>query len=668
MSRNDYFSPSIASEYEQTPPSQTGRLTRTGGLNAPPSFVDSQYAASPKKASFMDRMNGIAPGPFEIRGNSSNQNVPSRSNSSDDKYSQGSMERPGTALSHVSNGSSSMAPPRLSRKNGYGGFGPPPVREIESGQENFEPTPFGRAGTFPKQNQSQNPPSRTPSAPGERPHHIRQPSRGPDTSRKPPPRTSLTKPNGVPNINLADEFGIGNPYHNSYVDSISGMSMYSASSRPSHISSRASNLTTPSSVDSFSRQQATPALSKSGADLFDSLMNDLQDSMDQLQPHTTARPESRGVNQGEENSYRALNSPLRSPKSYGKNKKSDSDRPASRSDCGRASSKATNICRDDSYDWRESPLPSPTHPLAAQGTRDRSRDRFSPQPSPTIDSPGWLEPKWARPQDRERVGSESRGRDYGTLANERPRDRYTSEQPCERRDAAQLRSDSRSRPNVDRNQCRSCGLTIKGKSISSADGRLSGKYHKACFVCTTCHEPFTGTTFYVHNDKPYCDRHYHRVNGSLCGKCKRGIEGEYLADEDNVKYHPDHFRCGDCGDQLRDGYFDVHGMAYCEKDAWRRVQKEHMREQQQQQMQQKQRFMYGQERMLSQPRHERQHSGGIGGLSAGPRAGRSGVGLPPHPFMGGRPGGPSMGNGYGGLAPPSGPPRLAKRMTRLGIM
>ncbi|KAG8427835.1 hypothetical protein J3459_006295 [Metarhizium acridum] len=72
-------------------------------------------------------------------------------------------------------------------------------------------------------------------------------------------------------------------------------------------------------------------------------------------------------------------------------------------------------------------------------------------------------------------------------------------------------------------------------------------YHKACFVCTTCTEPFSSSVFYVLDDKPYCEQHYHELNGSLCGDCGRGIEGQYLEDEARVKYHVGCFRCLDCG-------------------------------------------------------------------------------------------------------------------------
>lgn len=187
-------------------------------------------------------------------------------------------------------------------------------------------------------------------------------------------------------------------------------------------------------------------------------------------------------------------------------------------------------------------------------------------------------------------------------------------------------------PQSTRGDCKACRLPITGKSISSADGRLTGRYHKACFVCTTCTKPFASSTFYVIDDAPYCELHYHKLNGSLCGSCGVGIEGQYLEDEATKKYHPGCFRCGDCGKVLQDGYFEVNGEAFCERDAWKRVQ---------------QPWLAG--------------AGSDGGqLSSGSP---SRLGLPPRSGLGGpRPFGLPSGNKLGPR------PRMEKRMTRLGMM
>ncbi|EDN91610.1 hypothetical protein SS1G_01013 [Sclerotinia sclerotiorum 1980 UF-70] len=133
------------------------------------------------------------------------------------------------------------------------------------------------------------------------------------------------------------------------------------------------------------------------------------------------------------------------------------------------------------------------------------------------------------------------------------------------------------RPATSKGNCKACTLPIKGKSVSSADGRLTGRYHKPCFVCTTCRAPFLTSEFYVHNDAPYCEHHYHQLNNSLCHGCDRGIEGQYLESEKREKFHPMCLNCADCKRNLRHDYFEMSGRIYCERDAFRRAQEERKR-------------------------------------------------------------------------------------------
>ncbi|PNS16627.1 Paxillin-like protein 1 [Sphaceloma murrayae] len=123
---------------------------------------------------------------------------------------------------------------------------------------------------------------------------------------------------------------------------------------------------------------------------------------------------------------------------------------------------------------------------------------------------------------------------------------------------------SLSRP---RHVCRGCTTPIIGKSIKAADGRLTGRYHRTCFVCTTCSTPFSGTEVYVLNDRPFCEQHYHSLNGSLCTSCDKGIEGQYLETERGEKFHPRCLCCSTCREGLGEEYFDVGGRVYCERHA-----------------------------------------------------------------------------------------------------
>ena len=121
---------------------------------------------------------------------------------------------------------------------------------------------------------------------------------------------------------------------------------------------------------------------------------------------------------------------------------------------------------------------------------------------------------------------------------------------------------------ANKGKCRGCSEPIVGKSVKDSSGRLTGRYHKACFVCRTCRDPFPSAEFYVFNNSPYCEQHYHELNGSLCMTCNRGIEGQYLETDQRKKFHPRCFSCQTCRIILRDEYYEVGGKAYCERHAY----------------------------------------------------------------------------------------------------
>lgn len=130
------------------------------------------------------------------------------------------------------------------------------------------------------------------------------------------------------------------------------------------------------------------------------------------------------------------------------------------------------------------------------------------------------------------------------------------------------------RGTVAKTPCRGCGMVIEGKSVKAADGRLTGRWHKACFTCKTCEQPFTTADFYVISNQPYCEQHYHEKNGSLCHGCNKGIEGQYLettsssaAGSVDRKFHPRCFTCHDCREVLSDDYFEISGKVFCERHA-----------------------------------------------------------------------------------------------------
>ncbi|KAF9791211.1 hypothetical protein BJ322DRAFT_1118878 [Thelephora terrestris] len=119
-------------------------------------------------------------------------------------------------------------------------------------------------------------------------------------------------------------------------------------------------------------------------------------------------------------------------------------------------------------------------------------------------------------------------------------------------------------------KCRRCDLPIEKHAVSSSDGQLKGKYHRDCFNCHSCQKPFPDKTFYVHDGQPYCDYHYHEVNGSLCAasSCGQPIEGPCAVAHSGAKYHPEHFTCEfpRCTLPL-DEYYEADGKMFCERHA-----------------------------------------------------------------------------------------------------
>ncbi|ORX45102.1 hypothetical protein DM01DRAFT_1175683 [Hesseltinella vesiculosa] len=113
-------------------------------------------------------------------------------------------------------------------------------------------------------------------------------------------------------------------------------------------------------------------------------------------------------------------------------------------------------------------------------------------------------------------------------------------------------------------KCRGCGKAVEKESVSSSDGKLDGKFHKKCFRCHACQQPFADHTFYVYKNQPYCKHDYHQLNHSLCSKCKAPVEGRCAKTSDGQKFHPQCFQCHDCHQLIQDVYYtDNRNRIFC---------------------------------------------------------------------------------------------------------
>ncbi|KAI7853906.1 hypothetical protein BDC45DRAFT_441491 [Circinella umbellata] len=112
--------------------------------------------------------------------------------------------------------------------------------------------------------------------------------------------------------------------------------------------------------------------------------------------------------------------------------------------------------------------------------------------------------------------------------------------------------------------CRACGKAVERQAVSATDGKLQGKWHLDCFGCHTCHRPFPDNTFYVFDNSPYCKRHYHQLNNSLCRTCDEPIEGPCAQTIEGWRFHPTCFSCNVCRCEITDTYYMFERRIYCE--------------------------------------------------------------------------------------------------------
>lgn len=105
--------------------------------------------------------------------------------------------------------------------------------------------------------------------------------------------------------------------------------------------------------------------------------------------------------------------------------------------------------------------------------------------------------------------------------------------------------------------CRLCGEKIVGKGIfSKKQNELSGQWHRQCFKCCKCDTVFNRhIPCYILDDNPYCQQHYHETNHSICGVCKRWIEGGCLENDNGERFHIDCLKCFVCKSEIYGDYF-----------------------------------------------------------------------------------------------------------------
>ncbi|XP_019855906.1 PREDICTED: LIM and senescent cell antigen-like-containing domain protein 1 isoform X2 [Amphimedon queenslandica] len=118
--------------------------------------------------------------------------------------------------------------------------------------------------------------------------------------------------------------------------------------------------------------------------------------------------------------------------------------------------------------------------------------------------------------------------------------------------------------NMESSICGACRRPIEGRVIHAV-GRT---WHPEHFVCSYCEQPFEGRRHYERKGLAYCERDYQTLYGDTCFGCNKPCKGDVVTVL-NKSWCIEHFNCTACDTLLssRGGakYIDMDERPYCKK-------------------------------------------------------------------------------------------------------
>lgn len=107
--------------------------------------------------------------------------------------------------------------------------------------------------------------------------------------------------------------------------------------------------------------------------------------------------------------------------------------------------------------------------------------------------------------------------------------------------------------------CAACKKPIVGQVITA----LGYTWHPEHFTCANCNQELGTSNFFERDGKAYCEQDYHLLFSPRCGFCNGPILDKCISALDNT-WHPEHFLCSGCGQQLgEEGFHEKGDSAYC---------------------------------------------------------------------------------------------------------
>ncbi|XP_074438625.1 leupaxin isoform X1 [Larus michahellis] len=110
--------------------------------------------------------------------------------------------------------------------------------------------------------------------------------------------------------------------------------------------------------------------------------------------------------------------------------------------------------------------------------------------------------------------------------------------------------------------CAACRKPIAGKVLTA----LGKTWHPEHFACACCGQELGGRPFFERGGRAYCEEDYHQAFSPRCAYCAGPIREKVLTALDQT-WHPEHFFCAHCGKVFGDdGFHERSGKPYCRQD------------------------------------------------------------------------------------------------------
>ncbi|GMS89509.1 hypothetical protein PENTCL1PPCAC_11684 [Pristionchus entomophagus] len=118
---------------------------------------------------------------------------------------------------------------------------------------------------------------------------------------------------------------------------------------------------------------------------------------------------------------------------------------------------------------------------------------------------------------------------------------------------------------IPKGDCAYCSKPIIGQVVIA----LGKMWHPEHYRCCECGEELGHRNFFERGGKAYCEDDYHKLFSPRCSACNGAIRDRCVSAL-GKQFHIEHFTCEECGREFGDdGFHEKNGRPYCREDFFR---------------------------------------------------------------------------------------------------